>query len=160
MKSEVHCFSSRRWSNRPDLRAWNPHSCWKAGWVCETQCWHPSETINIGRRLSGLQVSLLTVNFICVLQIWELPLKGWHEMTKSTNSKQQHCVTGICRRKTKNIFVLREISHASLNWRDQSNIKYLLSAYFLKAENWAKSYEGLKSVYSLTVEIHFLPRVA
>ena len=77
-------------------------------------------------------------------------------MTKSTNSKQQHCVIGICGNKTQNIFVLREISHASLNWRDQSNIKYLLSAYFLKAEDWAKSYEGLKSVYSLGVEIYFL----
>lgn len=81
-------------------------------------------------------------------------------MTESTNSKQQHCAIGVCVNKTnkkKNIFVLREISHASLNWRDQSNIKYLLSAYFLRAEDWAKSYEGLKSVYSLGVEIHFLP---
>ena len=53
-------------------------------------------------------------------------------------------------------FVLREISHASLKWSDLSNIKYLLNAYLLKAEDWAKSYEGLKSVYSLDVEIQFL----
>ena len=83
------------------------------------------------------------------------PWKGdtkWQKVPIQNNNTVSLGSVGI----KKNI-VLREISHASLNWRDESNIKYLLSAYFLKAEDWAKSYEGLKSVYSLGVEIYFLP---